>query len=186
MTSTEGQDNGAPAPAPAPSGTRLARVRRSVLLTTAAGAAVAAVVTVLATRGTESVVKEDPQPTCPGDDCGDRNPETTDCGADAGSYRPAESNPALLDVRYNPRCHAVWGRILNGEPGDRVTVAVTGGGVTEAEIAWGFDQFTKMVAVDERDFVVEVCAIPTGRRDREADWLRYCIEATEETEFLLR
>ncbi|WP_165953887.1 DUF2690 domain-containing protein [Streptomyces sp. 8K308] len=160
---------------------------RNALIAGLVTAAVVGVVEVLAGRGADRILPPPaPAPTCPGTDCDGRNPETTTCGADAGSHRPAEGNPATLEVRYNPRCQAVWGRILTGEPGDRVTVHVVGGGTTEAQIEWNDDQFTRMLAVDPAGFTVEVCAVPGGHPDRRATWQRYCVEATHDTDFSLR
>ncbi|MDT0320044.1 DUF2690 domain-containing protein [Streptomyces millisiae] len=185
MSSTTDPESG-----PGPAGGRLTRVwqgfRQHVLRNTLITLAAATVVTTVVTAVTERVIAEDPPPTCPGTDCGDRNPQATGCGDDAGSHRPAEANPATLEIRYNPRCQAVWGRILTGEPGDRVTVQVTGGGATEAQINYETDQFTKMVAVDPTAFRVEVCAVPGDSPDRQASWQRYCVEATHETDFALR
>lgn len=188
-------DDVATAPGPGAGEGRLARLRhavkrhllRNALIAGLITAAAVGAVEVLASRGAERIIPPPaPAPTCPGTDCDGRNPETTTCGADAGSHRPVEDNPAVLEVRYNPRCHAVWGRILHGEPGDRVRISVAGGGATEAEIEWGDDQFTRMLVVDPDSFRVEVCAIPGDSPDRQATWRRYCVEATHDTEFALR
>ncbi|TDC64204.1 DUF2690 domain-containing protein [Streptomyces hainanensis] len=193
MSSTATPEGGAPEPPP-PSGGRPARflhafrrhILRNSLIAAAAVTAVTTAVAVLVTSLTERVVADDPPPTCPGTACDGRSPESTGCGEDAGSHRPAEGNPATLEIRYNPDCQAVWGRILTGEPGDRVTVRVTGGGSTEAQIAYETDQFTRMVAVDPDTFRVEVCAVPGVSPERRADWPGYCVEAGEDTEFSLR
>ncbi|GAB2884573.1 DUF2690 domain-containing protein [Streptomyces mayteni] len=183
------------APEPPPGGGRLAglvhafrrHVLRNTLIAAAGVTAVTTAVAVLVTSLTERVVAEDPPPSCPGTACDGRDPEEVpECGEDVGSHRPAEDNPAVLEIRYSQDCQAVWGRILNGEPGDRVTVQVPGGRVLEAEIAWGADQFTKMAGVDPDRFQAEVCAVPGLSPERQADWPRYCIEASEDTEFSLR
>ncbi|TDC15480.1 DUF2690 domain-containing protein [Streptomyces sp. 8K308] len=179
-----------PEAGPEPAGGRAARLwqgfRQHVLRNTLIVLAATTVVTTVVTAVTERLIAEDPPPTCPGTDCDGRSPQATGCFEDAGSHRPTEANPATLEIRHNPRCEAVWGRILTGEPGDRVTVRVAGGGTAEAQIAYETDQFTNMVAVDPARFHVEVCAVPGPASDRRATWQRYCVEATHDTDFSLR
>lgn len=100
------------------------------------------------------------------------------CGNDAGTFGPMDANPASLEIRYSPECKAVWGRILDGEPGDRVSTKVAGGTERTAEIAWGDDQFTRMASVKDGRFTVTVCAHPSSREDRRETWGSYCIRAT--------
>jgi hypothetical protein len=121
------------------------------------------------------------QKPCPGAGCEGKTPKTGGCAVDVDGYEePPESNPARLQIRYSTRCDAVWGRILQGEPGDTVTVNVRGGQARQAKINYDTDQFTKMTLVDKK-FHVTVCAIPNPVTKDKDKWKRYCIEATDRT-----
>jgi hypothetical protein len=121
-------------------------------------------------------------PSCPGTDCDGRNPQTTTCGNDAGTYSPgAAANPASLQIRYSQRCRSVWGRILAGEVGDRVTVRVGDGPQRSAEITENYDQFTRMIALPRGDYRVKVCAVAGTGPSHKGTWKTYCIEADQDT-----
>ncbi|MEV5010327.1 DUF2690 domain-containing protein [Streptomyces sp. NPDC055692] len=89
-------------------------------------------------------------PTCPGDACNGKNPQNQGRGEDARTFKPTVGNPAQLQIRYSEDCKAVWARIERGSPGDLVTVTVPGRGSRTAEIEYGDDKFTNMVAVAGR------------------------------------
>ncbi|MCK1817975.1 YjfA family protein [Streptomyces sp. XM4011] len=173
--------------APAAPPTRWRRLRASGRPRTAAlwlgglaGTAAVAWVTAVSTGLADRLLADDPPPACPGEACDGRNPQTAGCGDDAFSYIPQEDNPVALQIRHNPACHAVWGRIAAGEPGDVVTAEVTDGALRTAQISVNRDIFTKMAGVDNDAFTVTVCATPTTREDRSGDWQPYCISATQD------
>jgi hypothetical protein len=144
-------------------------------------AVVGAVVTPLATVTVDKLTEENRPPGCPGEGCDGRNPKDEGC-TDAATYERTRDNPADLQIRYSKMCHAAWGRILAGNPGDSVTVQADGGSVKEAEISVDHDQFTRMAGIaDSRAFHVRVCAIPASDPDRKDTWQRYCIDATDAT-----
>ncbi|WP_344262460.1 DUF2690 domain-containing protein [Streptomyces sodiiphilus] len=132
----------------------------------------------LTTGAVGKFLADDEPAGCPGTDCDGRDPQVAGCGADASTVQPAEDNPVSLQIRHSPRCHAVWGRILDGEPGDRVTLEVAGGSRKEAEIRWDGDVFTNMAGVANDAFEVTVCALPTREEDRTGTWESYCISAS--------
>lgn len=150
---------------------------RSALVGTLVTTLVGGVITAVATGWVEQLFEEDPPPTCPGAACDGKNPQNEGCGNDARTFRPLQANPAALEIRYSPECRAVWGRILAGEPGDRVTTKVAAGAERSAQIDWGDDQFTKMAVVKKDDFTVTVCAHANSREDRKGTWDSYCIHA---------
>ncbi|MFF4952733.1 DUF2690 domain-containing protein [Streptomyces chattanoogensis] len=121
---------------------------------------------------------EDPPPPCPGAGCDGKNPKDYGCAADVTSWTPPGGNPVGVQLRYSKRCGAVWGRITRGEPGDTVTVQVTGGSSRSASIDYGPDQYTKMARVGA-GFRVRLCAEPSAGPDRKRSWVRYCFQATE-------
>ncbi|MFD7508470.1 DUF2690 domain-containing protein [Streptomyces sp. NPDC059853] len=158
------------------------RPRRAMLwLGGLAGAGAVAWVSAVSTGLGDRWVAEDPPVTCPGQGCDGRNPEAAGCGADAYSYRPAENNPVALQIRFNPACNAVWGKITTGETGDVVTAQVADGPVRRAAIDYDDDVFTRMTTVDNGAFTVTVCATPTARADRTGDWDPYCISASQDS-----
>lgn len=159
------------------------RLGKNAVVVTSVGAVVTTLVGVVATGVTKDWFEDKP-PSCPGSDCDGRNPEKQGCGEHAATYKPRTDNPVQLSVRYSERCGSVWGRIVSGEPGDRVSVSVADGSTRAAEIAYDRDQFTRMVTVDPAEFRVKVCAEPTYTGDREGTWRAYCIHATESSPWL--
>lgn len=142
------------------------------------GVVVGALVTAFLTPLGEQVVGglfDDP--TCPGEACDGKSPERHRCGEDARTYQPDDDNPAVLRIRWSQDCHAVWGKIEQGNKGDLVTVRAEGSDERSAEINYGRDQFTSMVAVEDTGFEVKVCAIP--EEGGKSTFRRYCIHATE-------
>lgn len=156
---------------------------RNTVMVTLATTVVGAVLTAFATGWVEQLFQDEPPPTCPGAACDGKNPQNEGCGNDAGTFKPMHANPASLEIRYSPECKAVWGRILAGEPGDRVSTKVAGGALRTAEIAWGDDQFTRMATVRKGAFAVTVCARASSREDRKGTWDSYCIRATHEDDW---
>ncbi|MFI9425155.1 DUF2690 domain-containing protein [Streptomyces achromogenes] len=142
------------------------------------GAVVTAVVTPVGDHVLNSLFDE---PSCPGDGaaCDGKNPQNQGCAEDAGTFKPTAGNPALLQIRYSEDCEAVWAKIEQGNPGDQVTVSVTGGSTRTAEIAYSHDQFTHMVAVPDGEFQVTACALP--KPGGKSTFERYCLQATEAT-----
>ncbi|MFI7099867.1 DUF2690 domain-containing protein [Streptomyces sp. NPDC050161] len=119
----------------------------------------------------------DPPPACPGAGCDGKSPKGQ-CSADATTWTPTDGNPVKLHLRYSPACGAVWGRIINGEPGDMVTIQVTGGSSRSASIDYNHDKFTDMATVG-KTFRVRLCAVPSTSPNRTGKWVRYCYWATE-------
>lgn len=170
-----------PAPAPDVPAGRWRRWRARISnakVLTYSGVAVGAVVTAFLTPLGEQVVGgyfDDP--TCPGEACDGRNPERHGCGEDARTYQPDDGNPAVLRIRWSEHCRAVWGKIERGNKGDLVTVEVEGADERFAEINYGHDQYTSMVAVEDGGFEVRVCALPGEGGG--STFRRYCIHATD-------
>ncbi|WP_181794700.1 DUF2690 domain-containing protein [Streptomyces sp. WELS2] len=142
------------------------------------GAVVTAVVTPVGDHVLNSLFDG---PSCPGDGaaCDGKNPQNQGCAEDAGTFKPTAGNPAHLQIRYSEDCEAVWAKITQGNPGDQVTISVTGGRTRTAEIAYDHDQFTHMVTVPDGEFRVTACAVP--RPGGKSTFERYCIQATEAT-----
>lgn len=142
---------------------------------------ITAVVGALATVAADQLPKlfEDPPPPCPGAGCENKDPnKTAGCAADAATWEPKEGNPVRVQLRYSKVCGAVWGRIVNGEPGDMVTLQVTGGAARSASIDYGHDKYTSM-AIVATTFRVRLCAVPSTNPNAAAKWVTYCYEATE-------
>ncbi|MFB7327535.1 DUF2690 domain-containing protein [Streptomyces sp. NPDC056190] len=118
-------------------------------------------------------------PTCPGEACNGKNPQNQGCGEDARTFKPTVGNPAQLQIRYSEDCKAVWARIERGSPGDLVTVKVPGRGSRTAEIEYGDDKFTNMVAVPDGAFQVTACTTP--KPGGKSTFESYCIHATQAT-----
>ncbi|MFC9608831.1 DUF2690 domain-containing protein [Streptomyces niveus] len=119
------------------------------------------------------------EPTCPGEACEGKSPEKQGCGEDARTFKPDANNPALLQIRYSEDCGAVWARIQRGSPGDQVTVKVAGGTTRTAEIEYGEDKFTNMIATPDGEFQVTACAVP--KAGGASTYGTYCVEANEAT-----
>ncbi|ARF55806.1 DUF2690 domain-containing protein [Streptomyces gilvosporeus] len=145
---------------------------------------VTAVVGALATVAADQLPKlfEDPPPPCPGAGCDGKSPKSDGCAADAVTWEPTEGNVARIQLRYSKRCGAVWGRIVNGEPGDMVTISVTDGSSRSASIATYHDVYTRMATVGDT-FRVRFCAEPGSYTGHTGNWVKYCFEATEHTEW---
>lgn len=175
-----------PPPAPATRGEKLARWWRR----NSTNALIVGVVTALlggavpvVTSGLWDEIFPPKKEKCPKDtsSCDGRSPKTHGCGVDAKTYVGERDNPVRLQLRYSKRCSAVWGRIVRGEVGDAVTVAVSGGHAEEAVIASNHDVFTKMAVVNQEDFHVRVCAVPSTGAKSVGTWKKYCFPADEDT-----
>ncbi|MET9832974.1 DUF2690 domain-containing protein [Streptomyces sp. NPDC006385] len=140
------------------------------------GAVLAAFMTPLGDHMMKALLDE---PTCPGDACEGKNPESQGCGEDARTFKPDAGNPAHLQIRHSENCKAVWAKITRGNPGDLVTVAVAGGTKRTAEIEYDNDQFTHMVAAPDGEFRITACAVP--KAGGASTFENYCIHATEAT-----
>lgn len=183
-----GDNTGSTANSPSPAPTRMARsiawMRRNsthVLIVGVVVAVVGAVSPLVATGLWDTLFGAKPAQ-CPGAGCDGKGPQEGGCGVDAVTWSPAQGNPTGLQIRYSARCGAVWGRITKGEKGDKVTVSVRSGGAQEAVIESNHDNFTKMAATGA-SFQAEVCAIPSISLARSGTWSKYCISATEKTDW---
>ncbi|MFJ9031644.1 DUF2690 domain-containing protein [Streptomyces sp. NPDC102274] len=145
-------------------------------MSAAVGAVAGAVLTPLGEHWIKTLLDE---PTCPGEACEGKNPQNQGCAEDARTFKPTVGNPAVLQIRYSEECEAVWARIEQGNKGDLVTVAVTGGTKRTAEIEYGNDKFTNMVATTDGEFEVSACAVP--KSNGESTYETYCVRATEAT-----
>ncbi|MFJ9851249.1 DUF2690 domain-containing protein [Streptomyces sp. NPDC101150] len=123
-----------------------------------------------------------PAPSCPGAGCDGKSPKDSGCAADVVTWEPAEGNVARIQLRYSKKCGAVWGRIVNGEPGDMVTVSVAGGSSHSASIDINHDKYTTMAWVGDT-FRVRFCAVPGSTPGHTGAWVKYCFEATEHAEW---
>ncbi|MEU8918329.1 DUF2690 domain-containing protein [Streptomyces nigrescens] len=141
---------------------------------------ITAVAGALATVGADQLPKlfEEPPPGCPGAGCDGKSPKDSGCAYDATTWEPKEGNPVRIHLRYSESCGAVWGRIVNGEPGDMVTLRVSGGAARSASIDYRHDKYTTMATVGPT-FRVRLCAVPTTIPRRTVTWVKYCFEATE-------
>ncbi|MFI6701287.1 DUF2690 domain-containing protein [Streptomyces sp. NPDC050509] len=146
------------------------------LVAAAVGAVSAAVLTPLGDHWMKALLDD---PTCPGEACEGKSPQNQGCAEDARTFKPTADNPALLQIRYSEDCKAVWARIQQGSKGDLVTVKVDGGTKRTAEIEYGNDKFTNMVATPDGEFQVSACAIPES--SGESTYGTYCVHATEAT-----
>ncbi|WP_399089483.1 DUF2690 domain-containing protein [Streptomyces sp. BBFR2] len=149
-------------------------------LVVAVAAAVAGALVPLAVEAVRKAFEE-PPPKCPGAGCDGKSP-AGQCSADAVTWEPRVGNPVRLHLRYSATCGAVWGRIVNGEPGDMVTIRVRGGSSRSAVIDFNHDKFTDMASVG-RTFHVRLCAVPSTSTHRVGTWVPYCFEGTERSDW---
>lgn len=171
-------------PEPSPLGRRvgvwLREHSKHALVVAVAAAFVGAVTPVVLTGALKNWLAPDPPPTCPGAGCDGKSPQKEGCAADAVTWRPKGGNPVALHVRYSKHCEALWGRIINGEVGDVVTIRVQDGSARSGVISYGHDKFTPMVSVGAT-FKATACAEPTTSASRTGDWSKYCVDVTERT-----
>ncbi|MER7024358.1 MULTISPECIES: DUF2690 domain-containing protein [Streptomyces] len=146
-------------------------------------AVAAAVAGALVPPGVEALRQafEEPPPGCPGAGCDGKSP-AAQCSADAVTWEPKAGNPVRIQLRHSASCGAVWGRIVNGEPGDTVTIRVRGGSSRSAVINFGHDKYTDMATVG-RTFRVRVCAVPSTAAHRVGKWVTYCFEGTDRSDW---
>ncbi|MGP3999496.1 DUF2690 domain-containing protein [Streptomyces sp. 8N706] len=114
-------------------------------------------------------------PECLGGGCQGRDGDEFGCGPDA-QVLAERAEPIRLQLKYSPTCQAAWAKILDGEKGDRVTVSSAGGKSVEAVIAYGHDNYTKMVSA-EGQFALTACA-ESDDADGAPRWKRFCVDAT--------
>lgn len=153
------------------------RINTAKLLTysgVVAGTVATALLTPLGERVVGSFFDD---PSCPGVACDGKSPEKHGCFQDARTYQPVDDNPAVLQIRWSEQCHAVGGKIKQGNKGDLVTARAEGNDERSAEIDYGHDTYTSMVAVENGGFEARVCAIPA--KGSGSTFRRYCIHATD-------
>ncbi|MBU6529531.1 DUF2690 domain-containing protein [Streptomyces sp. A108] len=169
--------------APQPTDSQQPTGRRRLSNTTIVAYAVAIVgsltAAVLSPLGEHVLNKVLEEPTCPGEACEGKNPGRQGCDEGARTFKPATSNPAVLQLRYSEECQAVWAKIEHGSKGDLVTIEATGGAKRSAEIHFDDDQYTPMVHVGDGEFEVAGCAVPKSGGAGTYDY--YCIHGTEAT-----
>ncbi|MFE9682386.1 helix-turn-helix domain-containing protein [Streptomyces sp. NPDC006285] len=124
-------------------------------------------------KGAASPSRSAAGPSCFGDACTGRNPESTGC---SNAAHPAGTlaerrfdGGTVVKVRRSVRCGTVWARIDRGREGDRVEITAPGIGPQQSEVRDRFDEegslSTPMAAANPRLFPeVESCLVRDGAR----------------------
>ncbi|MFI9235844.1 helix-turn-helix domain-containing protein [Streptomyces sp. NPDC053079] len=104
-------------------------------------------------------------PQCRGKSCEGQEPTAMGCGRDATTLRTTWLVGLVVTLRHSPGCSAVWARIDNGTVGYQVRVSTPDGRSRTAEITWGQDVYTRMLATDTPGEAIACGVIP--RHDEE-------------------
>ncbi|MFB6983245.1 DUF2690 domain-containing protein [Streptomyces scopuliridis] len=166
-------DNTTPLPddgGSAPSHARGSWVRRhgpgtliGALIVSVAGAAATIILTALfgggdggagasaagASGGSGTSADADVPPDCAGAACTGLDPEVTRCGgAGARTLTDNWARTMHLEIRYSPRCDAVWAKLTGAQVGDTVSIATSPSGRQTATVQTGHDKYTPMLPVE--------------------------------------
>ncbi|MCB5165038.1 DUF2690 domain-containing protein [Streptomyces bambusae] len=125
-----------------------------------------------ATTGAEHA---DPRPSkpvkvsCRSDTCLRREPAAHDCQWDAVTVRETWLRGMRIQLRYSEACQAVWGRIENGNVGDRVMIKDIHDQTDDAAIRMEHDTYTRMLAVTPEApwATVTVCGSIPSQKEQE-------------------
>ncbi|MFK0203850.1 DUF2690 domain-containing protein [Streptomyces lavendulae] len=121
---------------------------------------------VAATATKEPMAPEPPAtPQCRGESCEGQEPTAMGCGRDATTIRTTWLVGLVVTLRHSPGCSAVWARIDNGTVGYQARVSTPDGRTRTAEITWGQDVYTRMLATDSPREATACGVIP--RHDEE-------------------
>lgn len=104
-------------------------------------------------------------PQCHGASCEGQEPTAMGCGRDARTVRTTWLVGLVVTLRHSPGCGAAWARIDNGTVGYQVRVSTPDGRSRSAEITWGQDVYTRMLATDDPGAATACGVIP--RHDEE-------------------
>ena len=124
-------------------------------------------------RGGSSPSRSELEPSCFGDACTGRNPESTRCSnADHPPGTLAErrfDGGTVVKVRHSVRCGTVWVRIDRGREGDRIEITAPGIASQQSEVRDRFDVegslSTPMAAAKPSALPqVESCLVRDGER----------------------
>jgi len=99
---------------------------------------------------------------CRGIACDGRDPGVTLCGVEPKTLLHVQTPAGVgLEIRYNPQCQAVWARIWNAAPGDRLTLNAPGRPTQSVTVAHPADEdpfvYTPLTAVTPRGTNVGAC-----------------------------
>ncbi|WP_405478776.1 DUF2690 domain-containing protein [Streptomyces sp. NBC_00009] len=120
-----------------------------------------------ASRSSSPGVQAESTPSCSGRTCVGLDPKTARCDAGAVTLRDEGRSTMLLEIRYSPRCDAVWAKLTGAAPGDTVTISTTPSRRQSASVHTGKTQYTSMLAV-ENDFSAQATAVSVkGDTERE-------------------
>ncbi|UUN26594.1 XRE family transcriptional regulator [Streptomyces sp. FIT100] len=86
---------------------------------------------------------------CRHDACGGQDPKAMGCGQDAWTAAATWISGALVELRYSPRCAAVWGRILWVGVGDTVIVRGPNNSAQSGRVKFGEDAYSSMIPVSD-------------------------------------
>lgn len=167
------------AAAPLPASTGTAKKRTVLTILTASGVVVALVVAFLVwrhfNRSTQAEEADRPSPsaasplhappaTCSGASCTSVEPTTTVCAQDATTAYTGRGYGVRVELRYSPRCHAAWARMIGTSPGDRIMLTIQHDEENSQEYRQqtGKTAHTPMAHVENLSGV-RACAIVEGR-----------------------
>ncbi|MFI1363236.1 helix-turn-helix domain-containing protein [Streptomyces griseochromogenes] len=109
-----------------------------------------------------------PRPGCRGDSCLEAEPQARNCQWDAVTARQTWLRGLQIQLRYSPRCKAVWGRVENGTVGDAVSITDRWGRTEDATIRVGTDTYTRMLSTaDAPASTITICGKIPSQHERE-------------------
>ncbi|GGZ15636.1 hypothetical protein GCM10010387_05060 [Streptomyces inusitatus] len=98
-------------------------------------------------------------PGCKGETCDGLDPEKARCTRGTVTLRDEWAGLMRLEIRYNPRCEAVWAKLTGARPGDTVTITTSPTRRQAAKVDWGKTQYTTMLPVHRKDFSAQAVAV---------------------------
>ncbi|MFC5800191.1 helix-turn-helix domain-containing protein [Streptomyces formicae] len=101
---------------------------------------------------------------CRHDACGGQDPKAMGCGQDAWTAAATWISGALVELRYSPRCAAVWGRILSVGVGDTVIVRGPNNSAQSGRVKFGEDAYSSMIPVSDPSQARACVELADGRQ----------------------
>lgn len=87
-------------------------------------------------------------PGCVGTACTGLDPETNGCGG-ARTLTDTWLSTMHLEMRYSPRCEAVWAKLTGAQVGDTVSIATSPNRRQTATVQTNHDKYTPMLPVED-------------------------------------
>lgn len=84
-------------------------------------------------------------PACLTESCRGVDPKVSGCGVDAITIGDDWRSSLHVEVRYSPRCKAVWGKVTGAQTGDRLEIATSPKSRQKATVRTGHTKYTSML-----------------------------------------